>query len=35
MPGVADVRYDRQWLTRVLSAISVVRGVGLVLGVAC
>ena len=32
MPGVADVRYDRQWLTRVLSAISVIRGVGLVLG---
>jgi cell division transport system permease protein len=32
MPGVADVRYDRQWLTRVLSAINVVRGVGLVLG---
>jgi cell division transport system permease protein len=30
--GVADVRYDRQWLTRVLSAINVVRGVGLVLG---
>ena len=32
MAGVADVRYDRQWLTRVLSAIDVVRGVGLVLG---
>ena len=32
MAGVADVRYDRQWLTRVLSAINVVRGVGLVLG---
>jgi cell division transport system permease protein len=32
MPGVADVRYDRQWLTRVLSAINVIRGVGLVLG---
>ena len=31
MPGVADVRYDRQWLNRVLSAISVIRGVGLVL----
>ena len=30
--GVADVRYDRQWLTRVLSAINVIRGVGLVLG---
>jgi cell division transport system permease protein len=33
MAGVADVRYDRQWLTRVLSAINVVRGVGLFLGV--
>jgi cell division transport system permease protein len=32
MAGVADVRYDRQWLTRVLSAINVVRGIGLVLG---
>ncbi len=32
MPGVADVRYDRQWLTRVLSAITVIRGVGLILG---
>jgi cell division transport system permease protein len=31
-PGVADVRYDRQWLTRVLSAIGLIRGVGLVLG---
>jgi cell division transport system permease protein len=32
MAGVADVRYDRQWLSRVLSAINVIRGVGLVLG---
>ena len=32
LPGVADVRYDRQWLTRVLSAINVIRGIGLVLG---
>ena len=32
MAGVADVRYDRQWLTRVLSAINVIRGIGLVLG---
>jgi cell division transport system permease protein len=32
MGGVADVRYDRQWLTRVLSAINIIRGVGLVLG---
>jgi cell division transport system permease protein len=30
-PGVADVRYDRQWLSRLMSAIAVVRGVGLVL----
>ncbi len=32
MPGVADVRYDRQWLTRLLSAVSLVRGVGFALG---
>jgi cell division transport system permease protein len=32
MAGVADVRYDRQWLTRVLSAINVIRGIGFVLG---
>ncbi len=31
MPGVADVRYDRQWLNRLQSAITVVRAVGLVL----
>jgi cell division transport system permease protein len=31
-PGVADVRYDRQWLTRLLSAIAVIQGVGLVMG---
>jgi cell division transport system permease protein len=31
-PGVVDVRYDRQWLDRLLGAIAVVRGVGLVLG---
>lgn len=30
--GVADVRYDRQWLNRLLSATDVIRGVGLVLG---
>jgi cell division transport system permease protein len=29
---VADVRYDQQWLARVLSAINMVRGVGLFLG---
>jgi cell division transport system permease protein len=32
MPGVADVRFDRQWLNRVMSAIAVIRGIGLVLG---
>jgi cell division transport system permease protein len=32
LPGVADVRYDRQWLDRLLSAIGVIRGVGVVLG---
>ena len=32
MPGVADVRYDRQWLNRVLSAITIIRGVGWALG---
>jgi cell division transport system permease protein len=31
-PGVADVRYDRQWLNRVLAAIGIIRGVGLALG---
>jgi cell division transport system permease protein len=29
--GVADVRYDRQWLSRLMSAIAVIRGVGLIL----
>ncbi len=32
MPGVADVRYDRQWLDRLLAAVNVIRGVGLLLG---
>ncbi|HKB13532.1 MAG TPA: ABC transporter permease [Vicinamibacterales bacterium] len=32
LPGVADVRYDRQWLDRLLSAIRVIRGVGWLLG---
>jgi cell division transport system permease protein len=32
MPGVADVRYDRQWLNRVMGAIAIVRGVGWALG---
>jgi cell division transport system permease protein len=30
--GVADVRYDRQWLNRLVAAIKIIRGVGLVLG---
>jgi cell division transport system permease protein len=30
-PGVADVRYDRQWLSRLTSAITLIRGVGLAL----
>jgi cell division transport system permease protein len=30
--GVADVRYDRQWLDRLLSAVAVIRGAGLLLG---
>jgi len=30
--GVIDVRYDRQWLSRLMSAINVVRGVGLAIG---
>jgi cell division transport system permease protein len=29
--GVADVRYDRQWLSRLMSAIALIRTVGLVL----
>jgi len=32
MPGVADVRYDRQWIARLLSAVRVLRGIGLGLG---
>ena len=31
-PGVADVRYDREWLARVASVLSAVRGGGLALG---
>ena len=30
--GVADVRYDRQWLSRLLSALAIIRGVGLLIG---
>src|SRR5438093_2527868 len=32
LPGVADVRYDRQWLARLVAAIGIIRGVGLLLG---
>jgi len=32
LPGVADVRYDREWLQRLSSAIRMLRDVGLVLG---
>ena len=31
-PGVSDVRYDRQWLDRVLSAVTLIRRIGLLLG---
>lgn len=31
-PGVADVRFDREWLDRLQSAVSVIRGIGLTLG---
>jgi cell division transport system permease protein len=31
-PGVVDVRYDRQWLDRLLAAVAVLQGVGLGLG---
>ena len=30
--GVVDVRYDRQWLDRLLAVVNVLQGVGLVLG---
>jgi cell division transport system permease protein len=32
MPGVADVRYDQQWLARLLGAVNIVRAAGLLLG---
>jgi len=32
-PGVSDVRYDREWLQRLSSAVLVIRGVGFVLGI--
>ena len=30
-PGVADVRYDRQWIERVLTTVLLVRGIGVLL----
>lgn len=30
--GVADVRYDRQWLSRLAGSVRIIRGVGLALG---
>lgn len=32
LAGVTDVRYDRQWLDRLLTSIEVIRGVGFLLG---
>ena len=32
LPGVADVRYDREWLTRVASGLDAIRGTGFALG---
>jgi cell division transport system permease protein len=32
LPGVADVRYDSQWLSRLLSAIALVRGMAFAVG---
>mgnify|MGYP007062780086 CR=1 FL=1 len=32
LPGVADVRYDREWLARIATGLSAVRGAGLALG---
>jgi cell division transport system permease protein len=32
LPGVVDVRYDRQWIGRLLSAVRIVRAIGVGLG---
>ncbi len=32
VPGVADVRYDRQWLDRLLAAVALIRRIGFALG---
>jgi cell division transport system permease protein len=33
LPGIADVRYDRQWLSHLVAAVSVIRGLGFALGI--
>lgn len=33
LPGVADVRYDREWLGRLASGLAAIRGAGLVLAI--
>jgi len=33
LPGVADVRYDRQWIERVLATVTLIQGLGLLLAV--
>jgi cell division transport system permease protein len=33
LPGIADVRYDRQWLSRLVAVVSVIRGLGFALGI--
>jgi cell division transport system permease protein len=33
LPGIADVRYDRQWLSRLVAAVSVIRELGFALGI--
>jgi cell division transport system permease protein len=33
LPGTADVRYDRQWLSRLLTVIGLIRSVGFALGI--
>ena len=32
MPGVSDVRYDRQWLDRLLGLVAIIRTIGVLLG---
>jgi cell division transport system permease protein len=32
LPGVVDVRYDQQWLSRLLGAVGIVRTIGVLLG---